>query len=299
MPTSLLQTEEWGRFKEQFGWRATRVGGILVLERNLPFGQRFLYAPEPSEAELTADSLDELVHHAWERRAMVLKLEPLVVRPARSFEQHLVRHGFSPSFETLQPSWRQWVALEPSVEQILADMKPKGRYNIRIAQRAGVQVHEFEDVEQFSALATATARRQGFSPRSTDYFKKLCALGTVTLLGAWLEKDLLAAFIVSLKPPYALYLYGASSQHKREAMAPYLLHWNVIEGAKAAHCTTYDLLAISPPDKPKHRFANLTRFKQQFGGQQVELVGAWDLVLRKSSYKAFHLLEKLRRPQVE
>ena len=299
MPISILQTDEWGRFKEQFGWKASRIGGVLVLERSLPLGQRFLYAPEPSEAELTADALDALVHHAWERRAMVLKIEPLVPRPARSFEEHLVRHGFAPSFETLQPQWRQWVLLEPPLEQILAEMKPKGRYNIAVARRADVMVRELDDVEHFSALAKNTAQRQGFSTRSTDYFKKLCTLPSVTLLGAWHQKDLLAAFIVSFKPPYALYLYGASSAIKRETMAPYRLHWNVIEGAKAAQCTTYDLLAISPPNHPTHRFANLTRFKQQFGGQPVELVGAWDLVMRKSTYKAFRLLEKLRRPQVE
>lgn len=298
MPTSLLQTDTWAAFKERYGWRCHRLRGVLILERPLPLRRRLLYVPEPTPEEL-GGALDELVRLTWEHKALFCKVEPLVQTPHPTLEEALRKRGFRPSFETIQPRWRQWIDLRQTEEALLGGMKPKGRYNIKIAQRHNVAIKHLDNAKDFTALAQQTARRQGFGGRSPAYFEDLLTIEEVELWGAYVAGALVAGVIASFKPPFALYLYGASSGQYRAVMAPYLLHWEVMRQAKQRGCTTYDLLAIAPPDLPNHRFAKLGRFKAQFGGLSVQLLGAWDLVGSPLGYRIFKALETLRRPAVE
>ena len=68
-----------------------------------------------------------------------------------------------------------------------------------------------------------------------------------------------------------------------------------IKKAKELNCQTYDLLGIAPPDQPKHRWAGLTRFKENFGGRRVEIIGSYDKVIDQGYYKLYRFIAKLRR----
>lgn len=300
MATSLLQTPAWAALKHKYGWASHQIDGLFVMEKRLPLGLTLLYLPEPTPAELTPQVFNALIHLGWAQSAMVVKIEPLAPLPALGLEKTLRRIGFKKSFETVQPEHRQWIDLAGSKEDLLTRMKPKGRYNIRIAQRSQIRVARLPNIGAFTALALLTAQRQGFTSRSERYFQDLCTVANVELWGAWTPSgDLAAAVIASFKPPYALYLYGASDERLRAQMAPYLLHFTLMLEAKKRGCSTYDLLAIAPPDSPEHRFTGITRFKQQFGGNPVHLIGAWDLILKPWGYRLYHFLEKIRRPGVE
>ncbi len=311
--TSFLQTDLWAAFKEGFGWHAHKVAGILVLERPLPiFGKTFLYSPEVvAEPELLLKLLPEIHAIAKRRNSIFYRLELLVDRAtplAEQWQSAFVYTKFEKSFEEVQPEHRQIVPLGHDEAAVLAQMKQKGRYNIRLAEKSGIFVRETtpktkdDDVSTFYRLFAQTAKRDKFSIRPKSYFQQLVTLlyehNCGRLFVATFEGEPVAAAIITLYDGYASYLYGASGDRHREKMGPYGLHWaamlwSITQGAKA-----YDLLAIRPTDwdtKKKHAYDGITQFKQQFGGQSTSLLGSWDLPLDPGWYTLFSSVEKLRR----
>lgn len=300
---SLLQTKVWADFRQSQGWQIHWVGEILVLEKALPMGFSFLYAPELILASFQ-DKAEELQVLLKKQKAIFLRLDFL-----DQYEEEganlLKEKGFRKAFEEIQPEYRQWVDLAPEEEQILAQMKEKGRYNIRLAQRRGVVVKKSDQIDEFYDLFRQTAARDGFQIRPRAYFVKLWRLlqenNYGELLVAYWQNQPVAAEIVTYFDSIASYLYGASGNAYREVMAPYLLHWEAIKEAKRRNCQIYDLLAISPfSEKPKaesgkHKYAGITRFKEQFGGRKVQLLGSYDLVFRPFWYNLFKIAEKIRR----
>ncbi len=305
---SLLQTDTWGAFRESLGWRAHKVGDILVLERALPFGRTFLYSPEvATEPEKLTELLPEVYSIAKRRRAVFYRLELLDETNAPIAERWRAAFaytGFTQAFESVQPEHRQVIPLRGGEAAVLAQMRPKGRYNIHVAEKAGVVVREAtaktlaQDLETFCRLTQDTARRERFAARPSSYFSRLShvlyAHDCGRLFLAEYQGETLAVAITTLADDVVSYLYGASSQANRSVMAPYALHWAIILWAISRHARFYDLLAISPPGR-RHRFDGITRFKQQFGGRDVHLLGNWDLVINPMWYHLCQAGERLRR----
>ena len=154
-------------------------------------------------------------------------------------------------------------------------------------------------VETFHRLYTDTTKREKIKGRSLDYFHDLVdilgAKGYARVFIAYLRDTPLAAAVATFYEGVASYLYGGSSREHKEVMAPFALHWVVIQEAKKRGCGLYDLLGVSPADaNEKHKWAGLTRFKENFGGQYVNIVGSYDKVHNPRFYKLFRIGEKLR-----
>lgn len=300
MITSLLQTDFWAAFKEQFGWKTHRSGEFFGLERVLGFGKTLLYFPE---LPLNDESL-KLIAHAKQVRTppsrILSRFEFLEVwTPERA--KVLFQLGLRKSFEDVQPDYRQWILLDKSEEKLLTAMKPKGRYNIKVAERHNLTVHwgtEPEKLAAFAGLYQQTASRTGFSGRDQRYFEQLLAILAKNQVGEIItvshKDEVIAAAIISFYGGVASYLYGGSGGD-RQLMAPYLMHWAAIKRAKEKGCVLYDLLAIAPADQENHVHVGLTRFKTQFGGESVRLLGSWDLVHRPGWYTLYAFAEKRRR----
>jgi len=72
------------------------------------------------------------------------------------------------------------------------------------------------------------------------------------------------------------------------------MHWRIICDAKKKNCKTYDMIGRSAPGK-SGKWTGVTRFKEQFGGQAVEILGSYDFVRDSLRYGIFKIAEKLRR----
>jgi len=298
---SYFQTDSWGKFKSQFGWTARRYDSLLGLERTLAFGRKMLYFPELPYDEETLETINKIVRDGVYKKYIFVRLEFLTPwddrRAALLFE-----NGFIKSFEEIQPEHRQWVSLEGSEKEILADMKPKGRYNIGIAHKHHLQVkHGLTNklLTDFYDLYVETSRRSKFSGRGAKYFQDLANLlmtkNQGEIIAVYHQKKALAAGIFLYYGSLSSYLYGASGSD-RKMMAPYLMHFEAMKRAKSRGCNIYDLLAIAPPEaSDKHPYAGLTRFKSQFGGGMVHLLGSWDLVGSSFWYTLYRFVQRRRR----
>lgn len=320
----ILQTAGWGELKAAFGWKAERVAlledgapraGALVLYRPLPAGLGSLvYVPRgpvmdwerPGAAEL----LDVLCGRARARRAVVLILEPDL--PDHSlWRERLTALGLRPSpLGSIQPRQTIVVDIGRSEEEILAGMKPKTRYNIRLAERKGVTVWEGTeaDLPAFHQLMAQTAARDRFGIHSPAYYEQAYRLfvlqGRARLLMAGVEGEPVAALMAFALGKRAWYFYGASGDTHREKMPTYRLQWEAIRWARSQGCTEYDLWGV--PDEDEERLeAEFTRhqdglwgvyrFKRGFGGQLVRTVGAWERPFHPLLHRLYALATAVQR----
>lgn len=306
--SSFLQTDLWASFRESLGWHAHKVDQVLVLERSLPGGRTFLYSPELyAKPELLLTFLPDLYKIAHRRKSIFFRLELLVDSTEMLAEQWLAAltyTGFKKSFESVQPEDRQIVPLSTE-EGVLRQMKQKGRYNVRLAEKSGIMVRESTvktldiDVDIFYSLFQQTGKRDKFSIRPKSYFIELCRLlyqhHCGRLFIAFYENEPVGAAIITLHEGTASYLYGASGDLHRNKMGPYAIHWAAMQWAMSQDAKLYDLLAIRPEGTMKHAYDGITRFKEQFGGQAVHLLGSWDLPFNSSWYTLFSIIERVRR----
>jgi lipid II:glycine glycyltransferase (peptidoglycan interpeptide bridge formation enzyme) len=110
-----------------------------------------------------------------------------------------------------------------------------------------------------------------------------------------IDQTPVASVIISFYKEKAIYLFGGSSDEHKNLMAPYLLQWEAINTAKKMACIKYDFFGIAPPNKPNHPWRGVTDFKKKFGGEEIETLGSWDLILQPFEYNLFKIAEKIRR----
>ena len=298
----ILQTPAWAELKRAFGWYAFPVMadavGAQVLFRPLPLGFTVAYIPKgpvgPTEAwPHLWPEIDALCRR---ERAVFLKVEPDLWEG----DPHSAPpSGFRESAHAIQPRRTLVVSLEGSEDDILARMKQKTRYNIRLAARKGVRVRAWDDVDAFYRLMTETGQRDGFGVHSVAYYRQAYDLfhprGEAELLVAEYEGEPLAALMVFARGARAWYFYGASTGKHRNKMPTYALQWEAMRWAKARGCREYDLWGV-PDEDAETLEAEFTRrhedlwgvyrFKRGFGGV-LRRAPVWDRVYRPLLYSAY------------
>ncbi len=316
---SLLQTTAWARLKNNFGWSSQRVwlrqdgqlqAGAQLLIKSTAFGlARVGYIPHgPLVDWQDTEQVKVLFHQldlaAYQRRVGFIKLEPLLWQDevtAEVWPTICQEYDLQTTADTIQPPRTMLLDLRPSSDDILAAMKQKTRYNIRLAERKGVTVREGarEDLSAFIRLMHATGERDGFGIHAPEYYRRayeVFAPDDVALLFAEYEKRPLSAVMVFKNGSRAAYLYGASSNEERNRMPNYAAQWSAIQWAKAQGCTTYDLWGL--PDASEEELeAQFTqrndglwgvyRFKRGFGGQIRRTVGAADRIYNRRTYNLY------------
>ena len=213
----------------------------------------------------------------------------------------------------IQPPDTTLVDLTAGEDEILARMHQKWRYNIRLSERKGVIIHRYlgndinlsEKIDKFYELTKETNARDGNSSHAKSYYLDLIkssaeavAAGkdvpVVSLYIAEHEGDEIASIMTLFSHDEAIYLYGASSNNKRNLMPNHLLQWTAMRDAKAYGSKYYDMYGMPPEGKDeKHPMHGLYMFKANFGGKNVHRTGSWDVPL-KASYGLYSTAEKAR-----
>ena len=311
----LLQSWAWGEFKGRFGWQPLRVAvgdgeqivaAAQMLLRRLPY-RCLAYVPrgpayEVAHEEASATLLAALHETARRHGALALKVEPNSPDGPDAVAWW-ARHGFGPSPQTIQPRRTIIVDLRPEEEAILAQMKPKWRYNVRLAARKEVTVRQGSaaDLATFYRLMEETGQRDRFAIHSRAYYEAAFELfqptGNVALFLAEYRGEPLAALMAFAFGRQAIYMYGASGERERARMPNHLLQWEAMRWAKARGCFQYDLWGIADvdPNSPSAGLAGVERFKVGFGGADTRFAGAFDYVYSPLTYRAFNWLWGWRR----
>ncbi len=328
----LLQTWEWAQVKAGYGWTPLPfvwkdaghiVAAAMVLKRALPvrgFAARLsvLYAPKGpnldwGDAKLRQRVLDDLQDFAKKQGAIFLKIDPDVAlgtglpgsedeRPdngGQAVGSELARRGWV--FSSDQVQFRNTVLLDlsPSEEELLARMKQKTRYNVRLAAKKGVTVRAgtAADLPVLYKMYAETSLRDGFVIRDENYYltvwKSFMRPSTVNgqpsaePLVAEVDREPVAAVFLFWFAGKAYYLYGMSREAHREKMPNYLLQWEAVRRAKAAGCAVYDLWGAPDTFDESDSMWGVFRFKEGLGGRVVRTLGAWDFVPNRLWYRMY------------
>ncbi len=178
------------------------------------------------------------------------------------------------------------VGLTYDDEEILRRMKPKTRYNIKLALRHGIEVRStgIRGLQTWHSLYIEMAVRNGLHINDIEYFRSMfapkmdaeCTDVDMRLLVAYYGDKPLAAMFLVMSAHRATYLYGASSSSMRNLMPTYALQWAAIQTDKRNKCREYDMFGIAPNGDPSHPMHGLYKFKRGFGGEIFHQLGCWD-----------------------
>lgn len=289
-----MQTWRWSEFKALEGYTVERLG---LFDGSHLVGGGVAYAfPAPADATLVAmpdgpvldwdgpeasAAFEALVAairgSAVGRRAIALRVEPRCSRVPVPL-QELARAPVD-----LVPDETLLVELGPAAD-MLARMKPKGRYNARLAARRGVEVvssTDPADIHDFYHVLEQTARYQDFRLEPKRFFINLVQtlfpdMGRFAL--ARYKGIVLAAALTLRHGTTVTYLYGGHLPLFPEVMASYALHWHILREAADEGCRLYDFYGYVPPGRPDHPYAGFSRFKEKFGGRPVRWIGSRDVL---------------------
>ena len=185
------------------------------------------------------------------------------------------------------------IDLRPEPDELLAAMKSKWRYNIRLARRKGVEIRAgtVDDLTKFYEMYAATGRRDGFlirpEPYYLDVWSHFLAAGRAEMLLAEVDGEPVAGLILFWFGSTAWYMYGASTGQHRQLMPNHALQWAAICQARDRGCTRYDMWGAPDRFDEADRLWGVYRFKQGFGGQVIQGVGAFDYPVHRWLYRAF------------
>ncbi len=192
-------------------------------------------------------------------------------------------------------------------DALLTAMHPKHRYNIKLAERHGVNITTTpllaatqKTKNAVIDLVLETQDRQGYRGRNRSYLEKLLAFFSspemseinVSLYTAWYQNSLTATGIMFDFGNTRSYVYGGSSEKNRNIMAPYLLHWQALKDAQARGLNTYD---FGGSETTGGNTPGFLRFKQGFGGREVVFAGAWDIIYKPIGYEFYSRLRNFNR----
>ena len=330
-----LQTWEWAQVKAKYGWEPipfTWDSGIgtgesilaaaMVLRRTVSFRGMFkldiLYIPKGpimdwENESLRQQVLDDLQSFARDQRAIFLKIDPDVVlgtgipkgedsrqdNGGQAVRSELIRRGWSDSSEQIQFRNTVVIDLSASEEEMLARMKQKTRYNIRLAEKKGVTVRPgtVGDLPMLYKMYAETSVRDGFVIRDNGYYQTVWTtfMQSSSVRGqpsaqpliAEVDDEPVAAIFLFSFAGRAYYVYGMSHNAHREKMPTYLLQWEAMKRAKELECKVYDLWGAPDEFSENDSMWGVFRFKEGLGGEVVHTLGAYDFAPNKLWYKLY------------
>jgi len=296
-----LQSWQWGEFQKSLGRMIYRlavldnkevVAAALAVRHKLPGGLNYIYLPRGPvvKANLgilhSREQILKLIFQQIRLKASPLASIFLRLDPPLNSAAPLVKLGAQPSGQ-VQPQQTLILDLSASQEQLLAKMKPKTRYNIKVAEKHGVEIiySGKEDLEIFWQLLVKTSDRDRITSHPKNYYARMLSLPDVRLVLARYQNKVIAGNIMAFFGKYCYYLHGASDYDYRDKMAPYLLQWRMIKDAKEQGCRWYDFWGAD-----ENKWPGVTRFKVGFAPQTTltEYVGAYDLIYNKFLYRLYH-----------
>lgn len=295
-----MQSDEWANLKRDWLHEVAVSkddsgninGSMSILIRKLPFlPYTLMYSPrgpvcDVDDRAVLATLTDEVKKLAAKHKAYVFKIDPDVKSSCSEFTENMKSLGYclnqSKNFEAIQPNYVFRLDLRgKSSDDVLAGMHSKTRYNIKVAQKKGVEVKvgSRDDLPEFHKIMLETGVRDKFVTRSLEYFQQMydSLSDYCRLYIAVFNDKIIAGSLAVLYGDKVWYVYGASSNAYRNVMPNYLLQWEMIKWALENKCNLYDFRGVSGDLNPDNPLYGLYRFKKGYGGEFTEFVGEFEL----------------------
>jgi lipid II:glycine glycyltransferase (peptidoglycan interpeptide bridge formation enzyme) len=308
---SFLQSFEWAEFQKQNSKKVwlfqakennAVVGQFLIIKEAIPrIKKNFLYIPFgptiktdigiKKQQEIIKNFLEEIKKTAKKENCVFLRIEPY--SPISLFGKTASKR--------IQPQKTLILGLEKPEEEIFKNFHWKTGYNIKLAQRKGIEVEVFNksnsDIALYSDifynLVFKTGKRQDFGLYPKEYYQNLLDIYSddfkSELFLAKFQGKFIAAAIAVFFGEKAATLHSGMDYQFRHLKAPYLLRWFQIQEAKKRGFKEYDFWGID-----EKKWPGLTYFKKNFNGDEFIYPESKDLIFRKVWYFIYNFLRKFK-----
>ena len=294
------QLWEWGEVRAMGGWRPVRlaigpsqeepVAGAQLLLRRIPvIGWHLAYVPRGPVGQLDDPAVREALLGALRalgtaERIATVRADP-EARPSTPYGAALLEAPWRAA-PKIQPPTTRVIDLSVGEEALRANLKRKHRQYVNKAERAGVTIERFDGttprevigpaLADFNRIYAFTAERAGFVARQPFYYERVWSLfaptGRVRLSFAVADGERVATIFHFTCGERAVEAYGGMTDAGADARANYLLKWSAIADFARSGFAVYDLWGLAT--------GGIRQFKEGFGGEEIEYVGARDLSLR-------------------
>ena len=294
------QLWEWGEVRAMGGWRPVRlaigrnpdepIAGAQLLLRRMPLiGWHLAYVPRGPIGQLDDPAVRDGLLRALRAAGRAEKIATVRADPE-------AQPGTPYGSSLLEPPWRaapkvqppttRVIDLAPGVEALKASLKRKHRQYVNKAERAGVTIERFDGstppdvigsaLADFNRIYQHTASRAGFVARQAFYYERVWSIfaptGRVRLSFAVKDGERVATLFHFTCGERAVESYGGMTDAGADARANYLLKWSAIGDFAGEGFAVYDMWGLAT--------GGIRQFKEGFGGEEIEYVGARDLALR-------------------
>jgi lipid II:glycine glycyltransferase (peptidoglycan interpeptide bridge formation enzyme) len=342
MDDNFLQSEMWRKFQASVGRKVFFIGdnniSASIIEHNLPVAGRYFYIPRwpsarisnsqflisnkiPNSNDQISKIFSEVISLAKENNIGWIRIDPeneKILELVKDLRIEKAPHD-------MQPKENFVMSITKTEEELLAGMKEKTRYNIKLSQKRGVSVKVISNskflisnqtsnsndqnfknyAEEFIKLIKITSQRKGIKSHPENYYRKMLETiprENLKLYLAEYQNATIAGILVIYFGKTATYLHGASSDEFRNVMAPYLLQWQAIQDAKKAGMEKYDFGGISTNYelntniRTTSSWAGITKFKIGFSPEtkSTEFPGSYDIVINPFKYALYRALQKIK-----
>lgn len=206
---TFMSAPKIAKLREKNNWKAYFVGvkenkkiiaAAMLLSHKRRFNVNEFYSPRGflldfNNKELLEFFVKEVKDFVHKHNGYVLRIDPYVIYKQRDINgdivedgvdntpivNHLKSLGFKkvPTNNMEQVSWMFSLDLEGKTEdQILKEMKPNTRNNIRKAEKLGITMKElsYDELDRFQNIMIETGERKGFAIRNVEYFQNMYKL---------------------------------------------------------------------------------------------------------------------------
>jgi len=314
-----LQSDQWRKFQESVGRKTYNITQedfhANILEHSLPIVGKYFYIPRgpviKEQGTMIKEQFEELIGLAKKNDIGWIRIEPGSSEILEAIRSN-TGSKLAKAPHDMQPKALFVIDITKPEEQLLSEMKPKARYNIKVAQKHGVTVTSGQgtinnkNIEEFLRLTEIMAKRQGIQAHPDSYYRKMLEIipeNILKLYVAQYEGKIIAANLVVFYGKTATYLHGASDDAYKNVMAPYLLQWRQILDAASSGCEQYDFGGVKTEISDqgtviskKGSWEGITKFKFGFSPDTKPIVypGSYDIIINPWKYWAYRAIQKAK-----
>jgi lipid II:glycine glycyltransferase (peptidoglycan interpeptide bridge formation enzyme) len=336
----ILQFWQWGEAKSIEGWTPMYVGVVdeedsrilltsLVLTKKASFLGNYMYVghgPVFKDKQDLKKALPlwkkALVDYAKKNKIFAIEIEPkicfvpdedlttpIISKNLQAFIDPAIikifdSNGFIKTKRNTQPKFKLYYDLDSTEEELLGLMKKNTRYNVKLAERKGVEFREYnlDDpeidvllVQFYTMLLETQERARGYPIRPITFFKRLLesfkGTNSVCIMETKYQGQVIAINISQRTKSWASSFYAASNRKFTEVKAPYLLRWKSVLSAKNFGSKVYDFWGIIP-NSSQHK--GYSENKLSFGGTRIDTYGLLALPINKVKFLIWDRAIRLR-----
>lgn len=276
----IRQTQEWGKYLSQIGWKIELVGKTQIFIRTFPFIGRSAIKIQHPKNPLPYPKIDAV---AKKHKALFVLIEP---EPFGFSESDLTTHGYKRSSMSLTHTATIHLDLRKTKDELFASFSENARRNIKKAQKNNLttrivllknEVSDHEFRKFYDLLSNLTKLKKFFVPGYGEFHKKMLGFkDSSAILFADNEKgEPIAAVWLGILDDSAVYMNTGITEEGYNSLANYLLVWEALQFAKKLGLKLFDFEGIFDPRFPKQRpsWKNFSEFKKRFHGTLIEYPG--------------------------